>query len=88
MPVDLCPDLIDYHTRTIECTPYNEVPARSMPQATQQHRDKRVDIARCGLVFDLFAEYLAVAAQRDIQIALEPTAKRHVPTAPKLLRVA
>ena len=59
-----------------------------MPQSAQEHGDERVEVASGGFVFDLFTQNLAITSQGDIEIALEPTAERHMPASPELLRVA
>ena len=59
-----------------------------MPQSAQEHGDERVEVAGGDFVFDLFTQNLAITSQGDIEIALEPTAERHVPAAPELLRIA
>ena len=41
-----------------------------------------------SVIFDLLAEDLAIATQRYIEVTLQPTAERHMPPAPELLRVA
>ena len=88
MSIHLRPHLIDNHTHTIERSPNDEVPTSTVPQTTNEHGEERVDIARMEFVLDSFAEDLTIAPQRYVEVTLEPSAKRHMPSTPKLLWVA
>src|SRR5690348_3389472 len=57
-------------------TPDHEVPACSMPQATEQHGQHQVDVG--------VNRALAITAERNIYVVTQPARECHVPAAPEL----
>ena len=68
---------LDREPRAVEGAPDHEGPARSVPQAAEQHRQEEVAVLR--------PRPATVAAERDVQVVAQPARQRHVPATPELL---
>ena len=70
------PGLVQHQIEAVQAAPYDEGPARTVPQAAQQHRRHQVDIAP--------GRPLLVATQRNVEIVAQEARQRHVPAAPEI----
>ena len=56
--------------------PNHEGPGGAVPQAAQQHRDQKIDVAP--------SRSLSIAAERDVKIIAQEPRQRHVPAPPEI----
>ena len=68
--------LMDRQRNPMQGAPQDETDRRPVPQSAQEHRDHQVRVGT--------ETALSVAAQRDVEIILQPRGERDVPPAPKL----
>src|SRR5258705_923383 len=68
--------MVDHEINAVKRAPHDEGPAGTVPQATEQHRHKEIEIT----------PYLssAIPAQRYIKIISQKCRQRHMPASPKL----
>src|SRR4051794_22790273 len=69
------PNSLQAEGRSVQATPEDEVPARPVPEAAQQHR--HCEVSTCA------AQAVAAAAESDEQIVTQPERQGHVPPAPE-----
>ena len=70
------PHFVKSQSHAVKQSPQHKVERRTVPQSAEQHGDDEVDVAAHAA--------FAVAAERYIQVVLEPRRQRDVPTAPEV----
>ena len=73
---DAHPHLVDDECDAMQCSPHHKVERCAVPQSTQEHGNKEVEI--------LAEPALAVTAQRDVEVVAQPCAQGDVPPVPEV----